>query len=493
MDPVASIDYDATKAPTINEFMSSEAFGRLIAGPVGSGKTTGCLIELLRRSIEQQPAADGYRYTRFAIVRQTLKQLKDTVLKDCKAWLTASAPLGEWKVSEGTFHLNFDTVRSEWVFIPLEDAADQARLLSMQLTGAWLSEAIEMNLDVVAPVSGRCGRYPSGALGVPTWYGIIADTNFPTELTPWHSFMEAAPPNWQIFKQPSGLSPEAENLDWLLQNERTIVLPVGHPERKAQGRRYYENFVNMYGEDSDWVGRYVKAQYGNDPSGEAVFRATFQPNFHGTDETKVIPSYPLIVGQDFGRNPWSLICQPDHMGRLLVHEEVPATNMGLEKHIEQNLKPRLWAPEYSGLKIALVGDPSGVAKGSISEESCFDALKRFGLPALPAPTNDIDPRLRAVEALLGQQRMGKAALLINKRKCPMLMRAMSGGYRFKKSPSGGLKPIPEKNDPEGFSHVADCLQYVCLVVHGGMMPVVARILRPRSNSFIKKITSKAWT
>ncbi len=488
---MASVDY--TAPDTCGEFMASDAFGRLIAGPVGSGKTTSCLMELLRRSIQQRPGADGYRYTRWAIVRQTLKQLKDTVLKDCKSWLTASAPLGEWKVSDGTFHVNFDTVRSEWVFIPLEDAADQARLLSMQLTGAWLSEAIEMNLDVVAPVSGRCGRYPSGALGVPTWYGIIADTNMPTEMTPWHQFMENPPANWQMFRQPSGLSPNAENLDYLLQNERTIALPPGHPARRAQGRRYYENFVNMYGENSAWVNRYVKAEYGNDPSGEAVFRASFQADFHGTESTLVIPSYPLVVGQDFGRNPWSLICQPDHMGRLLVHEEVPATNIGLEKHIEQNLKPRLWSPDYIGCKVALVGDPSGVAKGSIAEESCFDALKRFGLPSIPAPTNEIDPRLRAVEALLGRQVNGKAALLINKQKCPMLMRAMSGGYRFKKSPAGGLKNIPEKNDPEGFSHVADCLQYVALMVHGGMIGEIARRLRPRGNAHVKRFTPKAWT
>ena len=57
-------------------------------------------------------------------------------------------------------------------------------------------------------------------------------------------------------------------------------------------------------------------------------------------ETLVIPGYPLIVGQDFGRNPWSLIGQVDHMGRLLIHQEVPATNMGLEKHVEQNLRPQ---------------------------------------------------------------------------------------------------------------------------------------------------------
>ena len=75
-----AINYNAP--PTCGRFMQSKAFGRLLAGPVGSGKTTACIFELLRRACEQAPSHDGKRYTRFAIVRQTLKQLKDTVLKD---------------------------------------------------------------------------------------------------------------------------------------------------------------------------------------------------------------------------------------------------------------------------------------------------------------------------------------------------------------------------------------------------------------------------
>jgi hypothetical protein len=94
--------------------MRSDAFGRVIAGPVGSGKTTACILEILRRAAAQAPAPDGLRYTRFAIARQTLRQLLDTVLKDVRQWL---GELGEWKISEKTFHLNFNDVRSELVFI----------------------------------------------------------------------------------------------------------------------------------------------------------------------------------------------------------------------------------------------------------------------------------------------------------------------------------------------------------------------------------------
>lgn len=486
-----SIDYIAP--PTCAKFMKHEAFGRVIAGPVGSGKTTACVLELLRRSIEQKPALDGRSYTRFAVVRQTLKQLKDTVLKDCTAWLGG---VGQWKVSEGTFHVDFDHVKSEWIFIPLEDAADQARLLSMQLTGAWLSECIEMNYDVLAPISGRIGRYPSAAQGTPTWQGIIADTNMPTELSPWHKFMEDMPSNWEKFIQPGGMTPNAENLAYLNQNATSILLPVDHPDRIAQGRKYYERLCEVNAGNPDWINRYVNAQYGNDPSGQAVFKESFQRNFHCVAETNVIPGYPLIVGQDFGRNPWSLICQVDHMGRLIVHEEVPGTNIGLEKHVLQNLRPRLFSDRYSGNKVAVVGDPSGVAKGSIAEESCFEALKRFGLPAIPAPTNDIEPRLRAVEALLGGQTNGGPSLMINSTRCPMLTRAMAGGYRFlvtKGAGGGALKVVPNKNDKEGFSHVCDDLQYVCLVVHGGLMSEIARRLRPRSTSPRPRMPAGAWT
>jgi hypothetical protein len=480
-----------TAPPTCGRFMKSEAFGRIVAGPVGSGKTTSCIMECLRRALSQGLAPDGYRYTRFAFVRQTLKQLKDTVLKDCQSWL---AGLGEWKVSENTYYLNFGDVRSEWIFVPLENAEDQARLLSMQLTGAWLSEAIEMNFDVLAPISGRIGRYPSGNRGVPTWFGIIADTNMPVEMSDWHKFMTAPPPNWQVFIQPSGMAPNAENLNYLLQTEETKTLPFGHPARVAQGRRYYEQFIQMYGTDDAWVKRYVYAQYGDDPSGEAVFKNTFKPSFHIVGETLIIPGYPLVVGQDFGRNPWSLIGQVDHLGRLLIHREVAAVNVGLEKHVEQSLRPALFHDKFLGMRIIVVGDPSGGAKGVIAEESCFEALKRMGLPCFPAPTNDIDARLRAVEALLGRQVNGGPALMISAKGCPWLARAMSGGYRFRKHRDGALRTVPEKFDKEGFSHIADCLQYICLVVHGGLISEFSRRLVPKPRVKDRpRISAMGWT
>src|SRR3954468_23167675 len=99
-----------TAPPTVGRFMRSDAFVRVIAGPVGSGKTTGAIFEILRRSIEQRPGPDGLRRTRWAIVRQTLQQLKMTVLLDILTWLR---PICTYKVSEQLVTLRFADVRAE--------------------------------------------------------------------------------------------------------------------------------------------------------------------------------------------------------------------------------------------------------------------------------------------------------------------------------------------------------------------------------------------
>jgi hypothetical protein len=475
-----------TAPPTCAAFMKSEAFGRLIAGPVGSGKTTACLFELFRRSCEQEPASDGLRYTRFAIVRQTLKQLKDTVLKDITSWLQGIAT---FKVSDNTVYIQMGDVRSEWLLIPLDDPDDQRRLLSMQLTGAWMSECIEMDVGIISPLAGRCGRYPSAAQGGCTWHGIIADTNMPSEGSPWHRFMELnTPPDWDIHIQPSGMSSEAENLEWLTQNPETLKLPVDSEERKAQGRKYYERFIRS--NSPDWCKRYVHAEYGDDPSGSAVFRESFKLNYHVTQEVTPVSSYPLVMGLDFGRDPCAIICQPDHKGRLLVLEEIIAEDIGLELQLQRAIKPTLMQERYVGRSVIIVGDPAGNQRSTLYEETSFDLIKRHGLIAYPAPTNDINKRINAIESWMLAARDGGPALVIDKERCPTLIRALSGGYRYARTRSGQRKPLPDKNE---YSHIVDAFQYACVAAHGGMTDMIANRMRNRSRAARPKVNSTAWT
>ena len=474
-----------TAPPTCAAFMKSNSFGRLIAGPVGSGKTTACLFELFRRACEQTPAGDGLRYTRMAIVRQTLKQLKDTVLKDITTWLEGVA---DYRVSENTIYIRAGDVRSEWLLIPLDTPEDQRRLLSMQLTMAWLSESIEMDVGLISPLAGRVGRYPAANLGGATFFGLIADTNMPSEGSDWHKFMTEPPADWSIFVQPGGMEPHAENLEWLTQTPETLKLPVTSEIRRAQGRTYYERFIRS--NSDDWCKRYVHAQFGDDPSGSAVFKESFKSSFHVVEGVEPVSGHPLIVGQDFGRDPCSAICQLDHRGRFLVLEEVLAEDIGLELHIERSLRPALQQVRFLGRPVVIVGDPAGRQRSSIYEETTFDVLKRSGFMAFPAPTNDLDPRLRAIDAFLLAQRDGGPAILIDKDRCPTIARALGGGYRYGKTRGGQRKPTPDKNN---YSHIIDALQYAALAAHNGMSGMIAGRLQQRPRRDHVRMTAGAWT
>jgi len=152
----------------------------------------------------------------------------------------------------------------------------------------------------------------------------------------------------------------------------------------------------------------------------------------------------------------------------------------------------LYQDRYMGMQFAAVGDPSGRAKGNFLEENSFDVLLRLGIPAFPASTNDVEPRLRAVDTLLLQQRDGGPALIIDEDRCPILVRALNGAYRFAKTKAGVTKPLPEKLHP--WSDVADCLQYVCLSVNSGLTHFIAKRIRPRP---VRRppppVSAKGWT
>jgi len=462
-----SIEYTAPL--TVARFMTSTAFIRFIVGPIGSGKTTGLLIEILRRGIEQRPGPDGIRRTRWAIVRQTLSQLKMTILLDLLSWFRLFAT---YRVSEQLVILEFNDVRIEIYMIPLEEEEDQKRLLSMQLTAAAVNEFTEISPDLVGAIAGRCGRFPSKAEGSPSWFGVIGDSNAPVENSEWWNMFEnVKPADWAVFWQPDGLSAEAENVE---------NLPPGYYQRLAENP------------NTNWVNRYVRAQYGEDPSGASVFRGSYKRSFHV--RKNLVPSigYPLIIGQDFGRSPCSLICQPNHKGQLMVLEEVVAEDIGLELHITRNLKPRLFHERYANLRYAVVGDPSGTAKSSLYEEDHFDVLKRLGLPAFPAPTNNIDPRISAVESLLLQHRDGEGAVLIDEDMCPITVRSIAGAYRYGKTQAGVTKPLPDKTHP--YSDLMDDLQYVALVMNSGMVHAIAKKIRPqRAKHPQSRVSAAGWT
>ncbi len=456
---------------TIEMFMLSTSLVRVVVGPYGSGKSMGCIVELLRRARQQAPH-NGTRYTRFALIRNTMQQLRSTVLSDIQQYL---GPMVRYFVTDSTVQIRAQMpdgtmIHSDWVMIPLDTKEDQRRLLSLQLTGAWVNEVREVPFEILEALIGRCGRYPSKALGGPSWHGVICDTNpWDTDST-YHEVMVLNPDKrFELFHQPSGIGPDAENVE---------NLP---PD-------YYENM--MGNRSVEWSSVHVESMWGASNAGQAVFRRSFHAPDHVRDMvTMVNPMRPLVIGMDFGRTPSALIGQVDSMGRLLVFDEVVTEDMGLVTMVEDKLKPMLFAEPYAGKRFFVVADPAGREKSQITEETPFEALRAMGLMAYPASTNSITPRLTAVEKLFRQRLQGEPAIQISRTGCPTLVRALGSRYRYRKRRDGELEDKPEKLHP--WSDVADCLQYMSLGLQANLSGRVLQrsMRRPRQT----QMSAAGWT
>ena len=88
---MASLNYKPD-GQVLKEFLKNDTFFRGIRGPVGSGKSVACCIEIIKRAISQKPNPDGIRKTRWAVIRNTNPQLKTTTIKTWLDWF----PEDDW-------------------------------------------------------------------------------------------------------------------------------------------------------------------------------------------------------------------------------------------------------------------------------------------------------------------------------------------------------------------------------------------------------------
>lgn len=196
--------------PTLANFLASNALVRCVVGPVGSGKSSACVVELVRRAFQQAPGPDGLRKTRFAVVRNTSPQLRDTTRKTFEEWIPKE--WGEWHEAAFTFKMKLKDVESEIMFRALDRPEDVRRLLSLELTGAYINEAREIPKTILDVLEQRVGRYPSPRSV--TWRGIWMDTNpWPKSHWGYKLFSVRKPEGYALFEQPGGRSPNAENVE----------------------------------------------------------------------------------------------------------------------------------------------------------------------------------------------------------------------------------------------------------------------------------------
>lgn len=497
-----SINYDAP--PTVGDFLSSDEFLRLIVGPVGSGKSSGCCVEGgLILPLEMPPMADGVRRSRGCVIRNTYPELRDTTIKTWEEWVPEQ--FGHWRRTDRTFVIGQDEkgnwipllddgtkVYCEVLFRALDKPQDIKKLLSLELTWAYINEWREVPKAVTDLIQTRVGRYPR-KVDVPRyWTGVFGDSNaFDTDHPLYHDFCEPdeetgqMPEGRKIFIQPGGTDKNAENVEHLDRcfdpGEKEIeaaALKVGKsihaPETRAQARKVQEARLAAGEHESPCRCYYVRMARKKRPSwidcyikNKFVFAVDGRPVYDNFNAKKHVQEFELPAkvgtiynGQDYGLTPAAVFAHVMPDGQIRISHEFVATRMGAFNFGRE--MAILAKKEFGQASIQGWGDPAGMAGSSTDEEKTpISVVCGCGIPTVAAPTNEFTIRTDAVRLCLAMSTMsGEPEIIIHPR-CKMLIKALSGGYCLRRKQVAGdeqFRDQPDKENP--YSHVAEAMQYL---------------------------------
>lgn len=429
-----------TASPTLARFHRSQAFARGIVGPLGSGKSSGCTMDLWR--LANDPAAAGYDGTirsRILVARNSYRELRDTTLATFRHWIPEN--IGVFSRQDFALMLKSGRVECEFLFRSFDTPEDMRKLLSLEITHAWLNEARELPRSIIDMLTGRLGRYPPRAWGPPIAPRLILDSN-PSDRMHWlyRLFAEDPPEGYELFMQPSGLEPDAENLE---------NLPEGYYARLCKGK------------SEDWINVYVRGQWGYARDGLPIFpeftdRAHISPR-----PLEAIPEGPLIIGLDFGLTPAAVFLQRRASGGYNVLAEVVSERAGAVQFaplVLDAMKAFPWCHDWR-----IWGDPAGRYGSSNDMTSCYDVLAGAGIQAYPVMTggNAFVWRRESVGRLLKTLCSDGYPALYFSPACRVLIIGMGGAYRFRRLSTAGAETRyseePDKNHP--YSDVCDALGY----------------------------------
>lgn len=485
------IDYrpPPTMKAFIKDFKYDELFYNWVVGPVGSGKTTGIFFKLIYMAKMQDPSRDGIRRTKAVIVRNTMPQLKDTTLASWGYWFK-DGEAGDWNATDKKFTLRFDDCECEVLFRPLDTPDDVARVLSLEVNFAIIDEFVQIPKEIVDALSARLGRYklPDGTK--PNVYGMWGSSNPDTEDNWWFDYLhnpdvvqritdpagtwaskhqddgrggrvpyadpaaaqmraaieEREDLNAHYYVQPSGLSPDAENLDNL-----------------PGGRRYYENQIK--GKTLAWIKQFVEAEWGFSASGKPVV-PSFIPDMHISQRPLIYnPLLPLICGLDPGLGGSALIWgQMDSHGRLNILGENVQIGLGARRLIDDVIRPML-VRRFPDARLTFAPDPAANNRSQSDERSVTDVIRQYW-PVSIESNNRLPLRLDAIEYFTTRLVDAGPAVVIDAKQCPTLVRALKGGWRWEMNSKKGVIKNSEPEDNQ-YTHPGDAFGYLCRYFHRG--------------------------
>lgn len=435
--------------PKAAGFINSDERINGIMGPMRGGKTTAALYKRLRRAMRMPKCRDGNRDYSCVVIRDSYGALYETTIR---SWhLLFDKNIGKWQGSEGrpaSHDLVFDCPDGGKLFfrirfLSIQNDTIENLLRGTEFTDALLEEADLLDEHVLTYVNGRVGQWPHknrlpAGVVAPGQVDIVTN---PPDVENWfyRRFVRDMLPKHEFFQQPSGLSPEAENL-----------------ENIPGGRGYYEDLAAT--NPKWWVDRMVHGKFGASRSGEAVYRDEWDDRKHCGNRIILPADAPLLLGFDQNLvNPACTIHQWMPSGQWRWIDEILPGRMGA-KRMGETVREVLQR-DYRGLPVAGAWiDPSTMhgADTEGGELAYYEQIRRAsGINIMPAPSQEVGFRISSISNLLRAPDIVLAtgeivpALTMSAR-CKVSREGMNSRYRFKRSkpndPNSALQPKPEKNE-----------------------------------------------
>ncbi|ETD72820.1 hypothetical protein V757_01920 [Pelistega indica] len=475
-------------APTVLDFHNSTKPYKALAGPPGAGKTVGALWEWIFRAMRQTPDRNNKRRYRVVTIRASYPNLETTTIKTVKDWMDptwghivmSKPPTGlwSWNMPDGT------KVELEMIFMAVEDGEVAEKMKSLEPSGIWLTEATEVTRDVFEMSVQRIGRFPSAKDGVlcdeP---GIVFDFNLPgTDHWLYDLCVRNKSDELDFFMQPPAvfctnfekadageeppqyvMNPDAENL---------ANLPSGYYEKQLAAYKHWGK-----------VKSFLLMKWATFNTDKRVFPEFARSAHVASVATEPIRGLPVYVGIDTsGLNPGAVFGQLQ-AGTLVILDEVYGSDMPFIEFIERGLQP-LIAERYAGAKLLAICDPSN-PRDAMTGQTAIQKLQQYGIRAEPARSNKFKLRREAVADFL----VRRSGIVIDP-SCQMTIMAMEEKYVYRRLRINSTMGVQYATEPDknGYSHVMDALQYLCLFLtmpnntidNDGMVQEYKGKIRPRA-------------
>lgn len=430
--------------PTLRLFHESGAQIRCIVGPVGSGKTSAASWDVCYYLPQFLFERYGMTKTRWAVVRNTYPELRDTTMRTLFEWFS----WGHHKKQENIYTLDYPDYSVEILFRSCDSPKDIKKFKSLEITGYWIDESIEVGDEIKRMLKTRIGRFPRKC---PVRFGIETTNPPDIEHPTYFNF------DWQTHCP--GPMPAEEPL----RNHHGFWQP---PMENVKNLRdgYYDDLRLDYRDNKDWVAVYIEGQPGIMAVGKVVFN-NFKRDYHVAKKPLVWSGGKLYRGWDHSGNvPGCVVLQIPSPRQIQVLTEFHSDKMGIVDFAQTvqtqcNLK-------FPDARYEDWGDPAGNARFSKREggfTSNTELIREATKINIRASEQNWEARKESVE---NQLRMIDGFTIDSS--CIRLINGFIGGYHYRElaARSGVYTDKPEKNK---FSHIHDSLQYVMMQIIGNTM------------------------